>query len=54
MDKLGLALWLWVRGLISEPVQLLIMKFQAIKKGLDLHLNPLEYGAGDGNRTRAD
>lgn len=53
MDKLGFALWLLVRGLISELVQLLIMKFQAIKKGLDLHLNPLQYGAGDGNRARA-
>jgi len=32
MDKLRFALWLLVRGLISELVQLLIMKFQAIKR----------------------
>jgi hypothetical protein len=32
MDKFRFALWLLVRGLISELVQLLIMKFQAIKK----------------------
>jgi hypothetical protein len=48
MDKPRLPLWLLVRGLISESVQLLIMKFQAIKKGLDWHLNPLEYGAAMG------